>query len=136
MNRRAVLPILAVGVLAALAALSLACLPVAMAQSLGPDEAHGAAANAQRTLALTSSQKSAIYAAVSRQRLRTSVADIPLVVGAPVPSATPLLALPDEAAGAVETAPFLKYATVDGNVVLVDSINMRVIAIIRGGAGP
>jgi hypothetical protein len=136
MHGRAALPILIVGVLAAPAVLSLAGSSVAVAQSQGPDESHGVAAHAQRTIALTSSQKRAIYVAVSHQRLRTSVANIPLVVGAPVPSATPLLALPDEAAAAVEAAKFLKYAMVDGNVVLVDSINMRVIDIIRGGGSP
>jgi len=136
MHGRAALPILIVGVLAAPAVLSLAGSSVAVAQSQGPDESHGVAAHAQRTIALTSSQKRAIYVAVSHQRLRTSVANIPLVVGAPVPSATPLLALPDEAAAAVEAAQFLKYAMVDGNVVLVDSINMRVIDIIRGGGSP
>ena len=136
MHGRAALPILIVGVLAAPAVLSLAGSSVAVAQSQGPDESHGVAEHAQRTIALTSSQKRAIYVAVSHQRLRTSVANIPLVVGAPVPSATPLLALPDEAAAAVEAAQFLKYAMVDGNVVLVDSINMRVIDIIRGGGSP
>jgi len=136
MHGRAALPILIVGVLAAPAVLSLAGSSVAVAQSQGPDESHGVAAHAQRTIALTSSQKRAIYVAVSHQRLRTSVANIPLVVGAPVASATPLLALPDEAAAAVEAAQFLKYAMVDGNVVLVDSINMRVIDIIRGGGSP
>ena len=136
MHRRAALPILVAGILAAPDALSSAGLSVVVAQSQGPDETHGIAAHAQRTIALTSSQKRAIYVTVSHQRLHASVANVPLVVGAPVPSATPLLVLPDEAAGAVEAAQFLKYAMVDGNVVLVDSINMRVIDIIHGGAGP
>jgi hypothetical protein len=108
-------------------------LSFACAQALGPDEAQGVAANAKRIIALTPSQKTAIYGAVLRQRLRTSGVDIPMVVGAPVPPATPLLALPDEAAGGEDAAQFLKYAMVDGNVVLVDSISMRVIDIIRGG---
>jgi hypothetical protein len=136
MNKRATLPILVAGVLATPAALSLAGASIAMAQSQGPEETHGAVANVQRTIALTPLQKRAIYVAVLRQRLHTPVADIPLVVGAPVSSATPLLALPDEAAGAVEPSQYLKYAMVDGNVVLVDSINMRVIDIIGGGASP
>src|SRR6516164_1543116 len=136
MHRRAASPILVAGILAAPDALSSAGLSVVVAQSQGPDETHGIAAHAQRTIALTSSQKRAIYVTVSHQRLHASVANIPLVVGAPVPSATPLLVLPDEAAGAVEAAQFLKYAMVDGNVVLGDSINMRVIDIIHGGAGP
>jgi hypothetical protein len=108
--------------------LSLAC-----AQALGPDVAHGPTAHAKQTIALTPAQKTAIYGALLRQRLRTSGADIPLVVGAPVPRATVLLTVPEEVAGAAEAAGFLKYAMVDGNVVLIDPISMRVIDIIGGG---
>jgi hypothetical protein len=122
MDRRVALPILIAVLLSGPVGLSPAC-----AQALGPDEAHGAAAN------LTASQRAVIYGSVLRQRLRTSGADIPLVVGAPVPPATPLLALPGEAAGGEDATQFLKYAMVDGNVVLVDPISMRVIDIIRGG---
>jgi hypothetical protein len=128
MDRRVALPILIAVLLSGPVGLLPAC-----AQALGPDEAHGAAANAKRTITLTASQRAAIYGLVLRQRLRTSGADIPLVVGAPVPPATPLLALPDEAAGGEDATQFLKYAMVDGNVVLVDPISMRVIDIIRGG---
>jgi hypothetical protein len=101
----------------------------AAAQAVGPDEAHGTRA-IKPNAALTPAQKSAIYSAVSRRRLGTPVAEIPLVVGAPVPHSAPLLALPEEATD-FDLAQYLKYATVDGNVVLVDSINMRVIDIIR-----
>jgi hypothetical protein len=69
-----------------------------------------------------------------KQRLRTSPADIPLIVDALVPRSAMLLTLPDHAAGA-SSAQFLKYAMVDDNVVVVDSISMRVIDIIRS-AGP
>src|SRR5215471_15231858 len=79
MHRRAALPILVAGILAAPDALSSAGLSVVVAQSQGPDETHGIAAHAQRTIALTSSQKRAIYVAVSHQRLHASVANIPLV---------------------------------------------------------
>jgi hypothetical protein len=133
MNRCVALPILVAACLIAALLGGPVGLSFACAQALGPDEAHGAAANAKRIVALAPSQKTAIYGAILRQRLRTSAADIPLVVGAPVPPATPLLALPDEAAGGEDAARFLKYAMVDGNVVLVDSISMRVIDIIRGG---
>ena len=133
MKRCVALPILIAACLIAALLSGPVGLSFASAQALGPDEGHGAAAKAKRIVALAPSQKTAIYGAILRQRLRTSGADIPLVVGAPVPPATPLLALPDEAAGGEDAAQFLKYAMVDGNVVLVDSISMRVIDIIRGG---
>jgi hypothetical protein len=130
MNRCVALPIFMAALLGGPVGLSLA-----WAQAVSPDEAHGAMANAQRVIALTAAQKTAIYGAVLRHRLRTSGADIPLMVGAPVPAAATLLALPEEATGGVDAARFLKYATVDGNVVLIDSISMRVVDVIgRGGA--
>jgi hypothetical protein len=136
MTGRAVLPIVTAALVAA------AGISAAVAQALGPSEAHGSeahgsSANVQPSIALTASQKSAIYSAVLRQRLRgASPADIPLIVGAPVPRSAPLLALPDEAVGDEYTAQFLKYAIVEENVVLVDSISMRVIDIVHGGVGP
>jgi hypothetical protein len=131
MTGRAVLPIVTAALVAA------AGISAAVAQALGPSEARGSSANVQPSIALTASQKSAIYSAVLRQRLRGAApADIPLIVGAPVPRAAPLLALPDEAVGDEYTAQFLKYAIVEENVVLVDSISMRVIDIVHGGVGP
>jgi hypothetical protein len=140
MTGRALLPIVAVIFFAA------AGMSPAVAQALGPNEAHGSEAHGSEAhgssasmkpnIALTASQKSAIYGAVMRQRLRSaSDADIPLIVGAPVPHSTVLLTLPDEAAGDEDAAQFLKYAIVEGNVVVVDSISMRVIDILHGGVG-
>jgi hypothetical protein len=131
MTGRAVLPIVVAALLAA------AGISPADAQALGPSEAHGFSTSVKPNIALTASQKSAIYGAVLRQRLRsTSAADIPLIVGAPVPRSAPLLALPDEAASDEDAAQFLKYTIAEGNVVLVDSISMRVIDILPGGVGP
>ena len=131
MTGRAVLPIVVAALLAA------AGISAAGAQALGPSEAHGFSTSMKPNIALTASQKSAIYGAVLRQRLRsTSAADIPLIVGAPVPRSASLLALPDEAASDEDAAQFLKYAIVEGNVVLVDSISMRVVDILHGGVGP
>jgi hypothetical protein len=131
MTGRVALPIPIVAVLLALAA----GMPQAAAQAVGPDEAHGAPARLAPHIALSPAQKRAIYAAVSRQRLRTSAADIPLIVGATVPRSAALLTLPDAARGGDLSGQDLKYATVDDNVVLVDSISMRVIDIIHH-AGP
>jgi hypothetical protein len=131
MTGRAVLPIVVAASLAA------AGLSPADAQALGPSEVHGFSTSMKPNIALTASQKSAIYGVVLRQRLRsTSAADIPLIVGAPVSRSAPLLTLPDEAASDEDAAQFLKYAIVEGNVVLVDSISMRVVDILHGGLAP
>jgi len=131
MTGRIALPISIVAALLAIAA----GMPQATAQVLGPDEPHGAAARSAPHIALSPAQKRVIYSAVSRQRLRTSAADIPLIVGAAVPRSAALFTLPDEAGGDDLSVEFLKYATVDNNVVVVDSISMRVIDIIHS-AGP
>jgi hypothetical protein len=124
MTSRIALPI---SLLVALAAM----MPQARAQALGPDEAHGTASRVVPQIALSPAQKRAVYSAIVRQRLRTSVRDIPLSVGAVVPRSAVLLALPDAVGRDDSPVRYLKYATVDDNVVLVDSISMRVIDIIR-----
>ena len=106
-------------------------MPQAAAQTVDADEAYGAPARLAPHVALSPAQKRAIYTAVSRQRLRTSAANIPLTVGATVPRATALLALPDVARIDDLSIQDLKYATVDDNVVVVDPTTMRVIDIIR-----
>lgn len=126
MTGRIALPIPIVAALLALAA----GMPQAAAQAV-----NGAPARLAPHIALSPAQKRAIYAAVSRQRLRTSAADIPLIFGATVPRSAALLTLPDAARGGDLSGQDLKYATVDDNVVLVDSISMRVIDIIHH-AGP
>ena len=131
MTGRIALPIPIVAALLALAA----GMPQAAAQAVGPDETRGAPARLAPHIALSPAQKRAIYAAVSRQRLRTSAADIPLIVGATVPRSAALLTLPDAARGGDLSGQDLKYAMVDDNVVLVDSISMPVIDIIHR-AGP
>jgi hypothetical protein len=132
MPGRIALPISIVAASLALAAR----MPQATAQAVGPDEAHGAPARLAPDIMLSPAQKRAIYAAVSRQRLRSSAADIPLIVGATVPRSAMLLTLPDAARGGdLSGGRYLKYATVDDNVVLVDSVSMRVIDIIHR-AGP
>jgi hypothetical protein len=136
MTGRIALPISIAAALFAAAA----TMPQAAAQAVGADEAHGAGAqlglhNIGPRIAVSPAQRRAIYAAVSRQRLRTPAADIPLTVGASVPRSALLLTLPDEARADDLSAQDLKYATVDDNVVLIDPTSMRVIDIIRS-AGP
>jgi hypothetical protein len=127
---RIAMPISIVAALLAFAATT----PPATAQAVGADEAAPAVRLAPH-IALSPAQKRAIYAAISRQRLRTSALDIPLTVGATVSRSAVLLTLPDEARGDDLPGQDLKYATVDNNVVLVDSISMRVVDIIHS-AGP
>ena len=131
MTGRIALPI---SIVAALLAFS-ARMPQAAAQAVGPDEAHGAPAYLAPHVVLSPAQKRAIFTAVSRQRLRSSAADIPLSVGATVPRSAVLLTLPDAARSGDLSGQYLKYATVNDNVVLVDSITMGVIDIIHR-AGP
>jgi hypothetical protein len=119
--------VFSISVIAALLA-SLAIVLEAAAQMVGADEAPGASA---AQAALSPAQKRVIYAIVMRQRLGTSAADIPLTVGATVPRSVLLMTLPDEAQGSDSLIQGLKYATVNNNIVLIDSISMRVIDIIR-----
>jgi hypothetical protein len=109
--------------------------PSALAQSVGPDEAFDAQGSTLPSLALTTLQKRAIYSAVLRQKARTPLSAnslaIPLAVGAPVSPAADLSVLP-EPTGVESWAAFLKYAMVQDDIVIVDSIRMRVVDIIHG----
>jgi hypothetical protein len=127
MTGRIALPISIAAALLALAAR----MPQATAQAVGPDEAHGIPARLAPHIVLSPAQKRAVYTAVSQQRLRSS----PLSVGAAVPRSAVLLTLPDAARSGDLSGQYLKYAMVDDNLVLVDSISMRVIDIIHR-AGP
>jgi hypothetical protein len=135
MTLRIALPISLVVALLVLFLALAGIMPQARAQALGPDEASAAWARPVPQIALSPAQKRAIYRAIARQRLKTSASEIPLTVGATVPRSAVLLSLPDEVGRDDSPVQYLKYATVDDNVVLVDSISMRVIDIIRS-AGP
>jgi hypothetical protein len=106
----------------------------AIAQSVGADEgitSHGAVT---QTAGLTLAQKSAIYNAIVRQRVRASSTQIEATVGASVSRSVPLAELPDQT-GLVD-ATFLRYAMVADDVVVVDPISMRVVDVIRGNIRP
>jgi hypothetical protein len=111
----------------------------AQAQTVGPDEAVDSHGAVTQKLALTEAQKNAIYTAVRQQRVHTSATGIPLAVGAAVSPSAALSDLPVEAVltQAMDddtAATVLKYAMVEGKVVVVDSIQMRVVEVIHGGA--
>jgi len=107
----------------------------ACAQSPGIDEAVGPNGIATQQLTLTPVQRSTIYNAVMRQGVAAFSRTITAAIGAPVPPSADLLDLPGQSA-AGENGGFLKYAMVDGDVVVVDPIAMRVVDVIHSGAGP
>jgi hypothetical protein len=104
------------------------------AQSPGSDEAIGPTGAIEPRLALTPEQRSEIYNAVLQQPGRGSGRGIAAAIGAPVPPAAALQALPDQAALGSAALGFLKYAMVANDVVLVDPIRMRVVDVIHRGA--
>jgi hypothetical protein len=104
----------------------------AFGQSAGPDEAADAQGTLTPTAALTAAQKSAIYNAVQQQRVRASTTAIQTNIGAPVPPSVTLSDLPGQDDDNDDST-LLKYAMVEGDVVVVDPVRMRVVDIIRGG---
>jgi hypothetical protein len=82
------------------------------------------------SLQLTMAQRSAIYAAVSKDKSKVAPQPFPTKIGADVPPMIELYALPDEAAAPDPTIKFYKYTMVLDQVVLVDPTKMRVVATI------
>jgi len=111
----------------------------AFAQSIGPDEAVNADGAVTQELGLSAAQKAAIYNAVLQQHAQRTPRNpqtVPVAVGAPVPPTIELAALPVQAAADDSLATDLKYATVEDNVVVVDTIKMRVVEVIHRNTGP
>jgi Protein of unknown function (DUF1236) len=108
----------------------------AVAQTVGPDEAVGPNGTMNQSLALTPAQERAIYNAVIQQRVRTSTARVPAAIGAAVPQAVELDELPNQAVAGAPSATVLKYAIVEGDVVVVDPNSLRVVDVIHGSAIP
>jgi hypothetical protein len=108
----------------------------ALAQSAGLDEAVQPNGTVRPILALTAGQRSAIYDIVIRQRVNPHADQISVAVGAPVPPTIELVDLPDQVTVNTPSAVLLKYAMVHGDVVVVDSVAMRVVDVIRNGAKP
>lgn len=108
----------------------------AMAQSVAPDEVFAPDGALPPTPALTPAQRVAVYAAIMQQRVRSFDAGISPVVGAAVPPLAALGDLPAQAGLGTDVAGFLKYAMVEGDVVVVDSIGMRVVDVIHPAARP
>jgi hypothetical protein len=105
----------------------------ANAQSPGSDEAITSQGGVIETIGLTPAQKNAIYNEILRQRTRVSTTRIEATAGALVPRSVALAELPAQIG--ITDATSLKYAMVADDVVVVDSINMRVVDVIRGNDG-
>jgi hypothetical protein len=91
---------------------------------------------ASSQLQLTNAQKLAIANAISRAGGEpASRINFPTSVGAPVPPSIELYVLPDAALSAVPDAKFVKYTTVQNQIVLVDPTTMRVVDLIPAPAG-
>jgi hypothetical protein len=78
-------------------------------------------------LGLTAAQRSAIYAAVSKDRSKVSPQRFPAVIGAEVPPMINLYALPDDIVAGNPAAKLYECTMVEDKVVLVDPTRMRVV---------
>ena len=111
----------------------------ALAQSVGPDEVVGPSGVVDRALPLTATQKSALYHTVLRQGARAATAQIDPTVGATVPRSVQLPDLPSQSSidqGNIDEETAFKYAMVQGDLVVVDPIRMRVVEVIHGSTRP
>jgi hypothetical protein len=108
----------------------------AFAQTVGSDEAVNPDGIVAQELVFTAAQKSAIYTAIMQHKVRASTPAVAAAVGAPVPPTIALSDLPDQVVNGQPWAELLKYAMVEGDVVVVDPIAMRVVDIIPGSARP
>jgi hypothetical protein len=91
-------------------------------------------AAAPQRLELTTAQRNAIYAAVTKDKSKVAPQQFSTAVGADVPPMIELYSLPDDAVAESPAAQIYKYTMVEGEVVLVDPTRMRVIA--RIGPSP
>jgi hypothetical protein len=84
-------------------------------------------AGVAQKLELTAAQRSAIYAAVSKDRSKMSPQRFPTVIGAEVPPMINLYALPDDIVSGNPAAKIYEFTMVEDKVVLVDPTKMRVV---------
>ena len=80
-----------------------------------------------QNLELTAAQRSEIYAAVSKDRSKTSPQRFPVAIGAEVPPMINLYALPDDIVAGNAAAKLIQCTMVGDKVVLVDPTRMRVV---------
>ena len=80
-----------------------------------------------QNLELTAAQRSEIYAAVSKDRSKTSPQRFAVAIGAEVPPMINLYALPDDIVAGNPAAKLIQCTMVGDKVVLVDPTRMRVV---------
>ncbi|MGD0147840.1 MAG: DUF1236 domain-containing protein [Xanthobacteraceae bacterium] len=90
-------------------------------------QAQNTDAGIAKKLELTAAQRSAIYAAVSKDRSKISPQRFPAVIGADVPPMINLYALPDDIVAGIPAAELYECTMVEDKVVLVDPTRMRVV---------
>jgi hypothetical protein len=84
------------------------------------------------TLHLTPQQRTEIYQAVAKNKLRTPPpANTPVTVGAQIPPVTELYALPESVTADVPSAKFYRYTVADNRVLIVDPTTLKVIDVIN-----
>lgn len=92
----------------------------------------GGTTSPDMALALTPQQRTAIYQTVMRDKLHTPPpANLPATVGAQIPPATELYALPDAVTADAPSAKFYQYTIAQNQVVIVDPTNLKVVDVIR-----
>jgi hypothetical protein len=108
-----------------IAAATLAFVLAAGAQNIRAQNADDVGVSQE--LELTAAQRSAIYAAVSKDRSKVSPQRFPAVIGAEVPPMINLYALPDDIVAGIPAAKLYECTMVEDKVVLVDPTRMRVV---------
>jgi uncharacterized protein DUF1236 len=92
----------------------------------------GAITEPSMALQLTPQQRTEIYQSVAKNKLRTPPpADMPVTVGAQIPPATELYALPDAITAEAPSAKFYRYTVAQNRVIIVDPTNLKVVEVIH-----
>ena len=107
-------------------AVAIAVAAIAFAHATGVGAQSDDTGVAQK-LELTAAQRSAIYAAVSKDRSKISPQRFPAVIGAEVPPMINLYALPDDIVAGIPAAKLYECTMVEDKVVVVDPTRMRVV---------
>jgi len=108
-------------------AITFAMIMVALVAGVQNARLQDAADTAAQKLELTTAQRSAIYATVSKDKSKVSPQRFSTVIGAEVPPMIELYALPDDIVAGNTSATFYKLTMVLDQVVLVDPTKMRVV---------
>jgi hypothetical protein len=94
--------------------------------------AQGTITEPSTALHLTAQQRTEIYQAVAKNKLRTPPpANTPVTVGAQIPPVTELYALPESVTADVPSAKFYRYTVAENRVLIVDPTTLKVIDVIN-----